>query len=80
MKTYRIKETRFQGETLFILLDGEASIKEGNRVRDENGNVFSVKAVMSICTGCTMCSDTMLNTRMEINNGEIGTTINGGII
>ena len=80
MKTYRIKETRLQDEALFIFLDGEASIKEGSRVKDENSNVYFVKAVMSVCTGCTMCSDTMLNTRMEINNGEIGTTINGGII
>jgi len=76
----KIKKITRQGETIFILLDGDFPIKPGSKVNDENGNVFSVKAVMSICTGCTMCSDTMLNTRMEINNGEIGTTINGGII
>ena len=76
----KIKKITRQGEIIFILLDGEFSIKPGSKVKDENGNVFLVKAVMSICTGCTMCSDTMLNTRMEINNGEIGTTITGGTI
>lgn len=78
---YKIKQITRQGDIIFILLNGDApSIREGSRVKDENGNVFSVKAVMSICTGCTMCSDTMLNTRMEAKKGEIGTIISGGII
>lgn len=76
MKAYKIVDRNMNGEKLFIVLSGKVdAVKEKMSITDENGNVFFVKSVVSLCAGCTACFDTMLNVDIVEKNGDFGNGI-----
>lgn len=76
MNVYKICDSNIKGDKLFIVLSGKVdAVKEKMSIIDENGNVFFVKSVISLCAGCTACFDTMLNVDVVEKKGELGKEI-----
>lgn len=72
---YKICDSNIKGDKPFIVVSGKAIIKENDSLRDDRGNVFLVKNVISICGGCTACVDTMINVDITEYSGELGKEI-----